>query len=154
MLLRGQYLISEWPSHLWQQGYKHLVRMIGMSWYIWCNTPQAHAIFHWISVPTELASWNGGWMHHLLSIITCKDIQEGGYLCGIDSQSLDSQNRSSTWKVPRGNKSWALMTSCQLSSILGIPLQQKDKMLSIFICIRKTIVPIFWRIMVRPRAEK
>ena len=151
MLLRGQYLISEWPSHLWQQGYKHLVRMIGMSWYIWCNTPQAHVIFHWISVPTELASWNGGWMHHLQFILICEDIQEEVYLWGMDSQPLTPKKRSSMKKVPRRQKSWTLKTSCQLSSGKNYFIAEqfysvKDN------CLHqgKTRVSLFWRIMGRP----
>ena len=78
---------------------------------------------------------------------------EGALYLGCGFPIFISKNIISRKKVPQRQELWALMTSCQLSSILGIPLQQKDKMLSIFICIRKTIVPIFWRIMVRPRAE-
>ena len=93
-------------------------------------------------------------MHCFQSILICEYIAEEAYLWDLDSQSLAPQNRSSTQKVPQRQKLWNLMTLCQLSAGPDILLRNKATMLRIISCTSKTIIPFFWRRLVRPRVVK
>ena len=154
MLIIGQDLIPAHLSNLWKRRHNLSTRMIGISWYIWCNTSEARTRFHWLSVPTEVEFWNGGCMHRFKSILICEYIQEEAYLWDADSQLLAPQNRISTQNVLRRQKLWSLTISCQLSAETDIILRQKATMLRIIICTRTRRVSLFWIRMRRPRLEK
>ena len=138
----GQYRVPTRPSHFWQQEYRHPMRMIGPSWYIWCNKSEARAHFCWLSVPTEVEFLNGGWMHCLQSLLIYKDIPEEALSLGSRFPIVSSTKQKLNTKSPRRQKSWSLMTSCHQYSRLGILLQRKAKMSKIIVYIR-TIKIIF-----------